>query len=186
MVLLFIEMDSIVVSNSQTIEFNLVRQAYKFLIFILHNIPQIIKRGVDMETNGCHILIDAFGCKTGLLNHTNKLERLLVDTVERMEMQILNTHFHQFHPEGVTGVILLSTSHISIHTWPEQNYVSFDLYTCGNRDAWSEIDTLLRELGANYANVYELSRGNKDVNSLKRMTFYYQKFQNEKRVEENE
>ena len=40
---------------------------------------------------------------------------------------------HKFFPHGITGVALLSESHIAIHSWPEMDYVAIDIFTCGDR-----------------------------------------------------
>lgn len=47
---------------------------------------------------------------------------------------VLGEQFHQFEPHGVTGLLLLAESHLSVHTWPEEGLATLDLFTCGSAD----------------------------------------------------
>lgn len=117
-----------------------------------------------MDSYGQHFIIDAKDCKAEILNDAKLLEKLLTKAVSDLGMEILNTHFHSFLPHGVTGAIILSTSHFSIHTWPEHRYAALDLYTCGNQELWPVLEELLIEMKAGSACVYELSRGHESKN----------------------
>ncbi len=112
-----------------------------------------------MDLNGQHLIIDAFECDEDILNDEELLKTLLINTVNELGMEILSTHFHSFSPQGVTGVIGISTSHFSIHTWPEHGYAALDLYTCGNQNLWTILKELLIKFKARRACVYEVSRG---------------------------
>ncbi|MGP4082900.1 adenosylmethionine decarboxylase [Pseudalkalibacillus sp. R45] len=112
-----------------------------------------------MKQNGQHIILDAFGCKSKILDDADKLEKLLLRAIDALGMEVISSHFHRFEPHGVTGTIVISTSHFSIHTWPENGYAAMDLYTCGNQELRSEVDVLLKELGSENVNLYELKRG---------------------------
>ncbi|WP_110112340.1 adenosylmethionine decarboxylase [Bacillus sp. CGMCC 1.16541] len=119
-----------------------------------------------MEINGHHMVVDAFACNSALLNDVKALEELLLHITKTLHMEVLHTHFHQFHPVGITGVIVLGTSHFSIHTWPEEGYAALDLYTCGDGNPMTEIHTLLKGLECQYANVYYLPRGEKHKQAI--------------------
>jgi spermidine synthase len=116
--------------------------------------------GEVLQVVGQHLIVDAFGCKSEIVNDADLLEQVLTKLLQDLGMEILHTYFHRFDPQGVTGAIVISTSHIAIHTWPEQNYVGFDLFTCGNMASWEQIQSLLRALSAQRAVVYQLGRGN--------------------------
>lgn len=98
-----------------------------------------------MDTKGQHLIIDAFECQSAILNNAEQLKELLSKAIEHIGMEILSTHFHSFSPQGVTGVIGISTSHFSIHTWPEHGYVALDLYTCGNHEIWPTVQEILKK-----------------------------------------
>ena len=72
---------------------------------------------------------------------------------------IVASVFHPFTPQGVTGVVVLEESHLSIHTWPEHGYVAVDFYTCGDCEPELAHEFLSRELGAQYTEVMFVDRG---------------------------
>ncbi|WP_235183467.1 adenosylmethionine decarboxylase [Geobacillus genomosp. 3] len=108
---------------------------------------------------GKHLILDAFECDSTLLNNQDYLEQLLTMAAQNAGMEVVYSYFHPFHPQGVTGMIVLATSHLSIHTWPEERYASLDFYTCGEHDPLSQVDVLLKGLQAKRAVVYSVSRG---------------------------
>ena len=67
-----------------------------------------------------------------LLDDAPYLERLLRDAAERARLTVVSSEFHQFSPHGVTGVLLLAESHVSIHTWPEHAYAAVDVFACND------------------------------------------------------
>ena len=71
----------------------------------------------------------------------------------------MQTVFHEFEPQGVTGVIVLSESHLSIHTWPETGYAAVDFYTCGDCNPHAGVDVLFEGLGALDREVLYIERG---------------------------
>lgn len=99
---------------------------------------------------GTHWLIDCFGVESASLADPSLLEAMLCDAAAAAGATRLFEHFHRFGPgddAGVTGVVLLAESHITIHTWPEQRFAAVDLFLCGATDpsaAVEMIDTVLR------------------------------------------
>jgi len=80
-------------------------------------------------------------------------------------MQIKSTYFFRFTPKGVSGVVILAESHISLHTWPDEGYAALDVYVCGEKaDPEKAIDYILKEFGSAHAHVTELKRGIEDDN----------------------
>ena len=59
---------------------------------------------------------------------------------------VLNYQWHQFEPHGVTMLVLLAESHLSIHTWPEKGSAAVDVFTCGDARPRRALETLLKEL----------------------------------------
>jgi S-adenosylmethionine decarboxylase len=86
------------------------------------------------KTLGLHILADLYGVDFDKIDHVEDVRALLEGAVKYAGLSKLSSHFHQFHPHGATGVILLEESHISIHTWPEHGYAAIDVYTCGGKE----------------------------------------------------
>ena len=84
---------------------------------------------------GDHYLLNLYGCNPDKLNDEKLIKKLLHDAAYCAKMTVLNTMTHKFYPQGVTGVVMLAESHISIHTWPEDGKAAVDVYTCGDSDA---------------------------------------------------
>lgn len=79
---------------------------------------------------------------------------------------IVEECFHQFAPEGVSGVVVIQESHFTIHTWPEHRYASIDLFTCGERiNPWVAFDYLTEKLRCDNVEYRDLSRGIRNTNS---------------------
>lgn len=116
-----------------------------------------------MLIKGNHITIDAFHCDPQILDNENLLETEMMSIANRLNMTVLNRCFHKFDPYGVTGVLILSTSHMSIHTWPEKGYAALDIYTCGKMHPSLEVKNILSFLSAEYGIVYDLFRGEKEI-----------------------
>lgn len=85
-----------------------------------------------MAAVGIHVFGSLHGCPEELLKKVEVVKELLLKTVSEAKYNPVGESFHQFEPFGVTGVIVLSESHISIHTWPERNFAAVDIFTCGN------------------------------------------------------
>lgn len=82
-------------------------------------------------TLGRHLLIELFDCKKSLLATTKEVENIMVAAAKAAKATIVNTSFHQFAPQGVSGVVVIQESHLAIHTWPEHGFAAVDLFTCG-------------------------------------------------------
>lgn len=87
----------------------------------LHNSPP----------DGVHYLLEFFGCAKEQLDSLPFWKKLLSKAIADSSITVLNKHFYRFSPHGITGYLLLSASHISIHTWPEYAYVTCDVFSCG-------------------------------------------------------
>ena len=86
-----------------------------------------------------HYIIDL--CYEGEIPHVEKLMDKAIETVG--ELHIVDKFHHYFNPQGLSLIYVLAESHISIHTWEEYNYLSIDMYTCGET---SPKNTLLKFL----------------------------------------
>ena len=81
--------------------------------------------------SGKHMICDIKFIKNKeLLNDLEKIEKTMIQICDNFSFQILGNIHHQFTPEGCSIILLLSESHMTIHTFPEKNYIAFDIYTC--------------------------------------------------------
>ncbi|MFM9938909.1 MAG: adenosylmethionine decarboxylase [Hyphomicrobiaceae bacterium] len=107
---------------------------------------------------GTHLIIDLFGAKR--LDDLKHIERTLKRCVEVAGATLLHIHLHHFTPNGgVSGVAVLSESHISIHSWPEADYAALDVFMCGEAKPHLAINVLKEAFGASDVVVKEHKRG---------------------------
>jgi S-adenosylmethionine decarboxylase len=109
---------------------------------------------------GTHLLADLHGVDADLLQDGVALESLLRRAAEVAGARVLNSHFHSFGAgDGVTGVVLLAESHISIHTWPESGLAAADIFMCGLADPERALKVLIDGLAPAHQSVHALARG---------------------------
>lgn len=84
-----------------------------------------------MKALGYHILLEFYNCDKKALNSRKLIESTLMEAARRSKAHIVQSVFHQFNPHGVSGVVVISESHFSVHTWPEYGYAAVDLFSCG-------------------------------------------------------
>lgn len=97
---------------------------------------------------GKHYLLNLYGCSFVLLNDEHFLMDLLENAAIASGATVIQTIFKKFDPQGVTVICLLSESHISIHTWPEEGKAAVDVYTCGNCNPKIGCDIVIQQFGA--------------------------------------
>ena len=82
---------------------------------------------------GKHCILELYECDPIKLNDESFVKTSLKSASKVAGANLLNMITHKFQPHGVTGLALLSESHISIHTWPESKYAAIDVFTCGKK-----------------------------------------------------
>lgn len=112
-----------------------------------------------METRGRHLLLEFRGCDAAMLDDSGALQALMERAARAARATIVNSMFHTFSPQGVTGVVVVEESHFSIHTWPEHGYVAVDVYTCGECDPERARAVLGEGLGASSTEWMLIERG---------------------------
>jgi S-adenosylmethionine decarboxylase len=107
---------------------------------------------------GLHLLVEFWQAKH--LSDVGRVERALVEAAEAAGATVLHSYFHPFGPElGVSGVVVLAESHISIHTWPERAYAAIDVFMCGDCDPHLTIPVLKAAFAPARVAVAEHRRG---------------------------
>jgi len=84
-----------------------------------------------LDALGHHVLLELYGCDAFVLNDTKKIKDILTEAALLANARIVETAFHRFSPHGVSGVVIIAESHLSVHTWPEYEYAAIDIFTCG-------------------------------------------------------
>jgi S-adenosylmethionine decarboxylase len=107
---------------------------------------------------GMHLLADLWGASN--LCDPDHIDRALREGAEAAGATILHGHFHHFSPNGgVSGVLVLAESHISIHTWPERDFAAIDIFMCGACDPYDAIPALKDAFQPQTINLDEQRRG---------------------------
>ena len=113
-----------------------------------------------MLTVGTEWLIEASGCDAEALRDVSRLREVFARAIRELGLSVLGeAHWHKFPGEGgVTGLALLTESHLACHTYPEFGVATFNLYCCRERPAWGWDDRLREMLGASAVGVQSIRR----------------------------
>ncbi|MHC5218238.1 adenosylmethionine decarboxylase [Enterococcus sp. LJL128] len=100
----------------------------------------------EQHSLGKHYLIELKNCPKEKLTSVPLVEQLMLQIADECKLTRVQHYFHQFEPWGVSGVIILAESHLTIHTWPEENYAAVDLFVCSDLPSESHFTSLLLTL----------------------------------------
>ncbi len=113
-----------------------------------------------MEAISRHVLAEFYRCPYHLLNDLKFIEQSMCKAALEAGAEVREVAFHKFSPQGVSGVVIISESHLSIHTWPELGYAAVDVFTCGSTvDPWDACKYLQAILNAESIKGMEITRG---------------------------
>ena len=115
-----------------------------------------------MKAIGRHIILEMWGCQN--LDSVEIAEQALRDMVVALDVNLLDLKVYPFSPVGVTGMAIVSESHLVIHTWPEYGYAAVDLFTCGApRDPQDALAVLREHFQPERIGVMEINRGQMEL-----------------------
>ncbi|MBP2000418.1 S-adenosylmethionine decarboxylase [Paenibacillus shirakamiensis] len=115
---------------------------------------------MEYSTFGRHVAVDTWGVDFEVLNNAELLQSHLVEAAEACGATVLSVQSKQFEPQGATVLVMLSESHLSIHTYPERGFAAVDCYTCGETvDPQLAIDYLVSILKPEKVYAKKLIRG---------------------------
>ncbi|MTI84927.1 MAG: S-adenosylmethionine decarboxylase proenzyme [Firmicutes bacterium] len=113
-----------------------------------------------MKNLGRHVLAEIYGCDFDILNNIQKVERIMINAALEAGAEVREFVFHKFSPQGISGVVVISESHLAIHTWPELGYAAVDVFTCGDKvDPWDACNYLTEHFDAKQISATESKRG---------------------------
>jgi S-adenosylmethionine decarboxylase len=109
---------------------------------------------------GRHLLVELHDCDKEALNDLGLIRDVMVKAAIDCGAVVLGESFHRFSPQGVSGVVIIAESHLSIHTWPEYGYAAVDIFTCGNFvNPEKAAEVIIEKLGSKNHSVMEIPRG---------------------------
>ena len=113
-----------------------------------------------MNALGKHLLLELKGCDKEVLNDISFLRSTMLVAASECGATVLGESFHQFSPQGVSGVVIIAESHLFLHTWPEYEYAAADIFTCGNSvEPEKAAQVLMGKLGSKNHSIIEMQRG---------------------------
>ena len=113
-----------------------------------------------MVNVGFHIIAELYGCPEEKISWAKSLQKMLNKVVQKSKLDQVGESFYQFNPRGATGIILLASSHIAVHTWPEYKYVSLDIFSCAGKEKAEHVFELIKkELLPHKITYQEFQRG---------------------------
>ncbi len=101
----------------------------------------------DLHGVGTQVVLDLYDCTTERLDDLEWVKRTMTDAARAAGATIVDTVFHQFSPWGISGVVVISESHLAIHIWPENRYAAVDVFTCGSA---VDLDRAVRHLATEF------------------------------------
>ena len=118
------------------------------------------REAILLQSLGRHVLAEVYGCRFDVLNDVRKVEDIMVNAALEAGAEVREVVFHKFSPQGVSGVVVISESHLAIHTWPELGYAAVDVFTCGDTvNPWDACQYLQEKFEADYVDASEVKRG---------------------------
>jgi S-adenosylmethionine decarboxylase len=113
-----------------------------------------------MQILGRHLIVEYSDCDRDILDNLDRLETDMKDAARKSGATIVRSVFHRYNPQGLSGVVVIAESHMSIHTWPEYGYAAVDFFTCGDSvDPYLAFEHMKLQLRARNAQVSEIKRG---------------------------
>ncbi len=122
--------------------------------------PKVEEKRRKLKALGTHIVCELSGCDSEALTHVDAVHAMMIAAAKAANATIMESAFHRFEPQGVSGTVILAESHLSIHTWPEKGYAAMDFYTCGDHtDPWLACQYAAKALHAKSMLTTEFKRG---------------------------
>jgi len=99
-------------------------------------------------------------CNPKIIKDLAKVKNALVSAAKEAKATIVDISFHEFNPFGISGMVIIAESHLSIHTWPEYSYAAVDIFTCGDLiKPEVAASFLIKEFESRTPSIVELKRG---------------------------
>lgn len=125
-----------------------------------------------MEALGRQILVEFYDCNSDKINDVEYVESSFLEATRKSKATIISHNFHKFSPHGISGVVVIAESHVTIHSWPEYNYAAVDIFTCGDTiDPWVIQEYLKEAFDSTNISSMEMKRGMFKVQPGERLLF---------------
>lgn len=121
-----------------------------------------------LKALGKHLLVEMKDCDHKIIADLQKVKEAMISAAQEAKATIVETAFHEFSPFGISGMIIIAESHLSIHTWPEYGYAAVDIFTCGDLiDPAVAAQFLVEKFKCENPSLVEVDRGILAVHGLR-------------------
>lgn len=107
----------------------------------------------------CQLLVDLYECDVKIIDDMELIQKISREAVRAIGAEIVEECFHKFQPIGVTYIAVISTSHFSVHTWPEHGYAAVDIFSCKEEVPEALAEQLKLAFHAGYVKMKKIERG---------------------------
>jgi len=108
---------------------------------------------------GTHLIIDMSGCDAREIDDMDHLLNVMADAAKASGMHVIQVSSKKFEPVGVSVILLLEESHMSVHSYPKFGVAMFDIFTCGEKDALKAFSVIVNNVRHEYVILNKMSRG---------------------------
>ncbi|MHA1593818.1 MAG: adenosylmethionine decarboxylase [Candidatus Baldrarchaeia archaeon] len=113
-----------------------------------------------MKGLGWHVIAELSGVDPKVLDDEQLLIKIMVEAAKKAGLTVLATKTHKFSPQGVSAVVIVSESHLFIHTWPEFGYAALDVFSCKDEEStWTAYNEIVKKLRPRGVQVIMIKRG---------------------------
>jgi S-adenosylmethionine decarboxylase len=117
-------------------------------------------RADGLNALGTHLLLELRDCNSESLKDLEYVKSAMVAAARDANATIVDISFHEFNPYGISGMVIIAESHLSIHTWPEYGYAAVDIFTCGDLiKPEAAAHSLIRAFESQSPSLVEMKRG---------------------------
>ncbi|MEW6605967.1 MAG: adenosylmethionine decarboxylase [bacterium] len=114
-----------------------------------------------MKTLGQHLLVELFECNRKILDDEKMMEEILIQSAIIGGATVMKHLSHKYSPQGVSAIVIIAESHLSIHTWPEYGYAGCDIFACANSLKMEKaLDYIVSQVEPTNFTLLEIKRGN--------------------------
>ena len=110
-----------------------------------------------MKFIGKHLILEFRDVSPDVLNDADIIKKILLKAARKIRATVVRAQFCKFEPQGVSGILFIAESHISVHTWPELGMAAVDIFTCGPKDPKNAANVIVEGFGG-ASNVFEIQR----------------------------
>jgi S-adenosylmethionine decarboxylase len=109
---------------------------------------------------GTHLLVELKECNPETLKSLEKIRSAMISAAKEAKATIIDISFREFSPFGISGIVVIAESHLTIHTWPEYAYAAVDIFTCGDIIKTEKASSyLIKQLECKNPSFVEMKRG---------------------------